>query len=89
MFILGCTHLSFVYVCRYPDKIQQNFHRAHCYVPAGIAVVLSRRPDLIASAVSAFYLRDPVDLQFCRTFCMFPPDTRVMTSVRSSLFSSK
>ncbi|XDV43054.1 hypothetical protein PO909_011604 [Leuciscus waleckii] len=66
----------------YPDKIQQNFHRAHCYVPAGIAVVLSRRPDLIAPAVSAFYLRDPVDLQACRTFRTFPPDTRVMTSVK-------
>ncbi|XP_059374741.1 protein ecdysoneless homolog [Carassius carassius] len=66
----------------YPEKIQQNFHRAHCYVPAGIAVVLSRRPDLIAPAVSAFYLRDPVDLQACRTFHTFTPDTRVMTSVK-------
>uniref|UniRef100_A0A673KD85 Protein ecdysoneless homolog n=1 Tax=Sinocyclocheilus rhinocerous TaxID=307959 RepID=A0A673KD85_9TELE len=66
----------------YPDKIQQNFHRVHCYVPAGIAVVLSRRPDLIAPAVSAFYLRDPVDLQACRTFRTFPPDTRVMTSIK-------
>lgn len=66
----------------YPDKIQQNVHCAHCYVPAGIAVVLSRRPDLIAPAVSAFYLRDPVDLQACRTFHTFPPDTRVMTSVK-------
>ncbi|KTF86353.1 hypothetical protein cypCar_00008174 [Cyprinus carpio] len=66
----------------YPDKIQQNFHRAHCYVPAGIAVVLSKRPDLIAPAVSAFYLRDPVDLQACRTFHTFTPDTRVMTSVK-------
>ncbi|KAK2878909.1 hypothetical protein Q8A67_019700 [Cirrhinus molitorella] len=66
----------------YPEKIQQNFHCTHCYVPAGIAVVLSRRPDLIAPAVSAFYLRDPVDLQACRTFRTFPPDTRVMTSVK-------
>ncbi|XP_051578631.1 protein ecdysoneless homolog [Myxocyprinus asiaticus] len=66
----------------YPDKIQQNFHHAHCYLPAGIAVVLSRRPDLIAPAVSAFYLRDPVDLQACRTFHTFPPDTIVMTSVK-------
>ncbi|KAF4102097.1 protein ecdysoneless homolog [Onychostoma macrolepis] len=66
----------------YPDKIQQNFHHAHCYVPAGIAVVLSKRPDLIAPAVSAFYLRDPVDLQACRTFRTFPPDTRVLKSVK-------
>ncbi|XP_052002011.1 protein ecdysoneless homolog [Xyrauchen texanus] len=66
----------------YPDKIKQNFHHANCYLPAGIAVVLSRRPDLIAPAVSAFYLRDPVDLQACRTFHTFPPDTIVMTSVK-------
>ncbi|KAA0711026.1 Protein ecdysoneless -like protein [Triplophysa tibetana] len=66
----------------YPDKIQQNFHHAHCYIPAGIAAVLSRSPDLLAPAVSAFYLRDPLDLQACRTFRTFPPDTRVMTSAK-------
>ncbi|XP_066527873.1 protein ecdysoneless homolog [Hoplias malabaricus] len=65
----------------YPDKIQAGLHHAHCYVPASIAVVLSRRPDLVAPAVSAFYLRDPIDLQACRTFQNFPPDTRVLTSV--------
>uniref|UniRef100_W5KUZ9 Ecdysoneless homolog (Drosophila) n=1 Tax=Astyanax mexicanus TaxID=7994 RepID=W5KUZ9_ASTMX len=66
----------------YPDKIQTSLHHAHCYVPAGIAALLSRRPDLIAPAVSAFYLRDPIDLQACRTFQTFPPDTRVLTSVK-------
>ncbi|XP_030643356.1 protein ecdysoneless homolog [Chanos chanos] len=65
----------------FPEKIQLNLHRAHCYLPAGIAVVLSQRPDLLAPAVSAFYLRDPIDLQACRTFKYFPPDTRVLTSV--------
>ncbi|KAK1793054.1 hypothetical protein P4O66_011388 [Electrophorus voltai] len=65
----------------YPGKIQANLHKAHCYIPAGVAAVLSRRPDLVASAVSAFYLRDPIDLQACRTFRHFPPDTRVLTSV--------
>ncbi|KAI4887185.1 hypothetical protein NFI96_021282, partial [Prochilodus magdalenae] len=65
----------------YPDKIQANLHHAHCYVPAAIAAVLSQRPDLIAPAVSAFYLRDPIDLQACRTFRSFPADTRVLTSV--------
>ncbi|KAL2083639.1 hypothetical protein ACEWY4_021412 [Coilia grayii] len=65
----------------YPDKIQASFHRAHCFVPAGIVTVLAERPDLLAPAVSAFYLRDPVDLQACRTFRTFPPETRVLTSV--------
>ncbi|XP_017331237.1 protein ecdysoneless homolog [Ictalurus punctatus] len=65
----------------YPGKIQTSLHHAHCYVPAGVAAVLSRRPDLIAPAVSAFYLRDPVDLQVCRTFRNFPPESRVLTLV--------
>ncbi|XP_055782557.1 protein ecdysoneless homolog isoform X2 [Salvelinus fontinalis] len=65
----------------YPEKIQANLHHAHCFLPAGIATVLAKRPELVAPAVSAFYLRDPVDLQACRTFRTFPADTRVLTSV--------
>ncbi|KAM9364586.1 protein ecdysoneless homolog isoform 2-T2 [Pholidichthys leucotaenia] len=65
----------------YPEKIKTGLHRAHCFIPAGIACVLAQRPDLVAPAVSAFYLRDPVDLQACRTFRTFPPDTRVLTMV--------
>ncbi|XP_027863694.1 protein ecdysoneless homolog isoform X2 [Xiphophorus couchianus] len=65
----------------YPEKIKANLHRAHCFIPAGVASVLAQRPDLVAPAVSAFYLRDPVDLQACRSFRTFPPDTRVLASV--------
>uniref|UniRef100_A0A4W6ERA8 Ecdysoneless homolog (Drosophila) n=1 Tax=Lates calcarifer TaxID=8187 RepID=A0A4W6ERA8_LATCA len=65
----------------YPEKIKTSLHRAHCFIPAGIATVLAQRPDLVAPAVSAFYLRDPVDLQACRSFRTFPPDTRVLSSV--------
>ncbi|KFQ25975.1 Protein SGT1, partial [Mesitornis unicolor] len=65
----------------YPEKIQASFHRAHCYLPAGIVAVLRQRPSLVAAAVQAFYLRDPVDLRACRTFQTFPPDERVMTAV--------
>ncbi|RXM35817.1 Protein ecdysoneless-like [Acipenser ruthenus] len=65
----------------YPLKIQSNLHLAHCYIPAGIAATLKLRPDLVAPAVLAFYLRDPIDLQACRTFSTFPPETRVMASV--------
>ncbi|KAM8738233.1 protein ecdysoneless homolog isoform 1-T2 [Acanthopagrus schlegelii] len=65
----------------YPEKIKTNLHHAHCFIPAGIATVLAQRPDLVAPAVSAFYLRDPVDLQACRSFKTFPPDTLVLTSV--------
>ncbi|KAM6266022.1 protein ecdysoneless homolog [Porphyrio hochstetteri] len=65
----------------YPEKIQASFHRAHCYLPAGIVAVLRQRPSLVAAAVQAFYLRDLVDLRACRSFRTFPPDSRVMTAV--------
>ncbi|XP_006837533.1 PREDICTED: protein SGT1 [Chrysochloris asiatica] len=65
----------------YPEKVQASLHRAHCFIPAGIAVVLKQRPRLVAAAVRAFYLRDPYDLRACRTFKTFLPDTRIMTSV--------
>ncbi|NXS55190.1 ECD protein, partial [Brachypteracias leptosomus] len=65
----------------YPEKIQASFHRAHCYLPAGIVAVLRQRPSLVAAAIQAFYLRDPVDLRACRSFQTFPPDERVMTVV--------
>jgi len=74
-------HNVAIVCCRYPEKIQASFHRAHCYLPAGIVAVLRQRPSLVAAAVQAFYLRDPVDLRACRSFQTFPPDERVMTVV--------
>ncbi|XP_044276478.1 protein ecdysoneless homolog isoform X1 [Varanus komodoensis] len=65
----------------YPEKFQTFLHRAHCFLPAGIAVVLKQRPALVSAAVQAFYLRDPIDLKACCVFQMFPPETRIMTSV--------
>ncbi|XP_062467541.1 protein ecdysoneless homolog [Pezoporus occidentalis] len=65
----------------YPEKIQASFHQAHCYLPAGIVAVLRQRPSLVAAAVQAFYLRDPVDLRACRPFKTFRPEERVMTIV--------
>ncbi|NXG00164.1 ECD protein, partial [Sakesphorus luctuosus] len=66
----------------YPEKIQASLHRAHCFVPAGIAAVLRHRPSLLAAAVQAFYLRDPADLRPCRRpFHTFPAEQRVMTVV--------
>ncbi|XP_064418752.1 protein ecdysoneless homolog [Latimeria chalumnae] len=68
----------------YPEKIHSNLHQAFCYLPARAAELLKQRPCLVAPAVQAFYLRDPVDLQACRTFKFFPPETRVMTLVTFS-----
>ncbi|XP_027716370.1 protein ecdysoneless homolog [Vombatus ursinus] len=65
----------------YPEKIQTSLHRAHCFLPAAAVAILKQRPQLIAAAVQAFYLRDPIDLRACRTFRMFLPETRIMASV--------
>ncbi|XP_008580384.1 PREDICTED: protein SGT1 [Galeopterus variegatus] len=65
----------------YPEKIQASLHRAHCFLPAGIVAVLKQQPRLVAAAVQAFYLRDPIDLRACRVFKTFLPETRIMTLV--------
>ncbi|MBZ3877497.1 Protein ecdysoneless-like protein [Sciurus carolinensis] len=65
----------------YPEKVQASLHRAHCFLPAGIVAVLKQQPRLVAAAVQAFYLRDPIDLRACRIFKTFLPETRIMTLV--------
>lgn len=80
-------HLVTILFHRYPERIQTFLHRAHCYLPAGIAAVLKQCPALVSAAVQAFYLRDPIDLKACRIFRIFPPDTRIMTSVSDDSIS--
>ncbi|XP_035205456.1 protein ecdysoneless homolog [Stegodyphus dumicola] len=65
----------------YPHKIDENKHRAHCYVPCAVAAILKEDPNLLPAAVKAFYLRDPIDLKACRAMKYFAPETRVMTEV--------
>ncbi|KAG8196185.1 hypothetical protein JTE90_007913 [Oedothorax gibbosus] len=65
----------------YPHKIDENKHRAHCYVPCTVAAILKEDPFLLPHAVKAFYLRDPIDLKACRAMKYFAPETRVMTEV--------
>ncbi|XP_030059299.1 protein ecdysoneless homolog [Microcaecilia unicolor] len=68
-------------ISRYPEKIQHFLHRAYCYLPMNIAALLKKCPQLVAPAVQAFYLRDPIDLQACVTFHNFPPEPRVLSLV--------
>ncbi|XP_061168215.1 protein ecdysoneless homolog [Saccostrea echinata] len=69
-------------VNEYPEKIQENIHHTHCYIPANLAAALERKPDLVAAGVQAFYQRDPIDLQACRTMQYFRPGTRVTSRVK-------
>ncbi|XP_022251288.1 protein ecdysoneless homolog [Limulus polyphemus] len=55
----------------YPAKIQEFQHRAHCYVPAGVATILKHEPQLVSDAVHAFYHRDPLDLKILFTRCLY------------------
>lgn len=51
---------------RYPEKIQENLHRCHAFIPLGVAHLLKHQPSLIAPAVLAFCHRDPLDIRACR-----------------------
>lgn len=47
----------------YPQKAMENMHRAKCYIPHSIAHILHHDPQLVAPAVEAFYLRDPIAMK--------------------------
>ncbi|XP_060076683.1 protein ecdysoneless homolog [Ylistrum balloti] len=66
----------------FPAKTKENTHYAHCYIPANLAAILEKRPQLVSSGVLAFYYRDPIDLRSCRTMQYFRPGTRVISRVK-------
>lgn len=47
----------------------EHSHYAHSYIPAAVAALLDEKPQLVASAVRAFYYRDPIDLKVNTSFC--------------------
>ncbi|KAJ1980541.1 hypothetical protein H4R34_002412 [Dimargaris verticillata] len=59
-----------------------NCHRTRCCVPRAVAHLLFHQPQLIAPAVEAFYLREPVGLAATRAMQQFPPGDSVLTTVR-------
>ncbi|XP_025409951.1 protein ecdysoneless isoform X2 [Sipha flava] len=65
----------------YPEKIKENLHRCHAYIPVDIAYLLKHQPSLIAPAVLAFCHRDPLDVRACRVMKNFPLKERVMRMV--------
>ncbi|KAJ1904950.1 hypothetical protein IWQ60_012368, partial [Tieghemiomyces parasiticus] len=67
----------------YPRAIRtHNQFRTRCYVPHRVAHLLYHQPQLLAAAVEAFYLRDPVALRLCRDMRQFPPASGVLATVR-------
>ena len=54
----------FVYFLHsYPTKIRDDFHYAHCYLPAQLIYMLHKSSELVAVAVDAFYNRDQIDIK--------------------------
>lgn len=51
---------------RYPEKIEENLHKCHAYLPLSVAYLLKYQPSLIAPAVLSFCHRDPLDIRACR-----------------------
>lgn len=66
----------------YPEKVFELLHQTTAFVPARVAALLRERPSLIAPAVTAFCHRDPIDVRAIRAMRHFPPETRVMTTVK-------
>src|SRR5690349_6875157 len=50
-----------------------NRHQVKCILPASAARVLQAAPQLVAPAVEAFYLRDPLDLKAANKMAKLMP----------------
>ena len=66
----------------FPLKAREMVHRASCLVPVKVAHLLAHCPQLVAPAVEAFTLRDPIGLRACVKMANFPPADTVLTTVR-------
>ncbi|ORX85322.1 SGT1-domain-containing protein [Anaeromyces robustus] len=66
----------------YPQKIESDFHYTKCYIPLKIAHLLYHEPQLISSAINAFYYRGPEGMKACSKMRNFSIDNQVMTKVK-------
>jgi hypothetical protein len=71
---------------KYPGQIANSFHRSLVTLPRKLAYILHARPQSIAPATEAFYLRDPRSLKPLLSpsaaALTFPPVDLVTVSVR-------
>ncbi|KAI8576352.1 hypothetical protein K450DRAFT_257347 [Umbelopsis ramanniana AG] len=65
----------------FPTKALNERHRARCTVPAPLAYVLLKQPQLVPHAVEAFYTRDPSSMKAASRMATFPPNEMVTTVV--------
>ena len=67
-----------------PARALANRHDAYAVVPASVARVLRREPQLIAFAIESFRARDPAGLRAAAEMVTFPPKDFHPTAVRMS-----
>ncbi|KAI9338979.1 SGT1 protein-domain-containing protein [Obelidium mucronatum] len=67
----------------FPAKLKvDGYHYVTCVVPRNVARCLKGDEGLVAPAVDAFYLRDPMQLKACQTMSKFHPSTNITTTIR-------
>lgn len=77
---------AFYRLTNYPAQINSSLHRALITIPRNLAFILHELPSVIAPAVEAFYLRDPIGLKPLHSTdssgLTFPPNDLVTVSVK-------
>eukprot|EP00884_Botryococcus_braunii_P000669 jgi/Botrbrau1/10602/Bobra.0358s0021.1 len=57
----------------FPVQAEKHMMRARATVPAKVAHLLAREPQIVAAAVEAFHMRDMEDIRTASRFPNFPP----------------
>lgn len=65
----------------YPRKAQAEMHRARCTLPAKVAHIVQKKPQLVAPAAHTFHYRDLQDMKAAAKLAVFPPQDLVTTIV--------
>lgn len=66
----------------YPENVNKTHHNAHCNVPIRVALMLQQNPELISSAIRAFYYRTPDDIKIINSMEHFKLEKWILTNVR-------
>ena len=60
----------------YPRKAETEMHRARCTLPAKVAHIVQKKPQLVSSAVQTFHYRDVQDMKAAARLALFPPQVQ-------------
>ena len=57
----------------FPEAARSSQHRAHCILPYRVALILRRKPQLVAEATRRFYYRTTEEAALCSVMSNYPP----------------